>query len=190
MNFTRSLSDALALLTELGASFGLSRDDLSYADIAILDSLVASAGNVGESLRRSIEAGRALHAETCQIALPPLIADAESVWAFELPQTQPNFVTQGSVEAAICGADSGPEALRDRIVFIPNADPGFDWIFAHGIKGLVTAFGGVNSHMAIRAGECGIPAIIGCGEQLFNTWRTAKRLKIDCANQRVEILQK
>jgi phosphohistidine swiveling domain-containing protein len=188
--FTRSLSDALSLLTELGASHGLSRDDLSYADISILDSLIASAGNVAETLRRSIESGRALHAETCQIALPPLIADANSVWAFELPDTQPNFITQGVVEGAVCGTEGGPNTLRNRIVFIPNADPGFDWIFTHGISGLVTAFGGVNSHMAIRAGECGVPAIIGCGEQLFNSWKNAKRLKIDCVNQRVEILQK
>ena len=48
---------------------------------------------------------------------------------------------------------------------IENADPGFDFIFSHNIKGLITAFGGPNSHMSIRCNEFGIPAAIGIGEK-------------------------
>lgn len=188
--FTRSLSDVLTLFAQLGAAHGFSRDELSYADIGILDGLITSTANPAESLKRSTDAGMKLHAETCQIVLPPLITHESEVWAFELPSTLPNYVTQGVAEGEVCTADAGAEAIKGRIVFIPNADPGFDWIFAHGISALVTAFGGVNSHMAIRAGECGIPAIIGCGEQLFNAWKSMKRIRIDCANQRVEVLQK
>ena len=47
------------------------------------------------------------------------------------------------------------------IVVIENADPGFDWIFSHKIKGLITKFGGINSHMSIRCEELNVPAIIG-----------------------------
>ena len=54
--------------------------------------------------------------------------------------------------------------LAGAIVCIPGADPGYDWIFSQGIAGLITAFGGANSHMAIRAAELGIPAVIGAGE--------------------------
>ncbi|WP_200861049.1 PEP-utilizing enzyme [Aeromonas diversa] len=71
---------------------------------------------------------------------------------------------------------------------IPNADPGFDWIFSYNISGLITAWGGVNSHMAIRAGELGIPAIIGAGERRFTMWSMAKCLEIDCAGKRVEVI--
>jgi phosphoenolpyruvate-protein kinase (PTS system EI component) len=78
--------------------------------------------------------------------------------------------------------------LAGAIVFIPSADPGYDWIFTRGIAGLVTAYGGINSHMAIRAGELGLPAVIGAGETLFQAWSSARRLRLDCANRRVEML--
>ena len=39
--------------------------------------------------------------------------------------------------------------------------------------------------MAIRAGELGIPAVIGAGEALFQRWRLRARLCLDCANQQV-----
>jgi phosphoenolpyruvate-protein kinase (PTS system EI component) len=72
---------------------------------------------------------------------------------------------------------------------IANADPGYDWIFSHGIKGFITPFGGVNSHMAIRAIELGLPAVVGVGEVLYNEWSAAYILEIDGANRRVRILR-
>ena len=55
--------------------------------------------------------------------------------------------------------------LSNQIIFIENADPGYDFIFTHNIKGLVTKYGGANSHMAIRCMELNIPAAIGLGEK-------------------------
>ena len=51
--------------------------------------------------------------------------------------------------------------LGNKVVFINSADPGYDWIFTKKILALVTKYGGANSHMAIRANELGIPAVIG-----------------------------
>ena len=59
--------------------------------------------------------------------------------------------------------------LDNKIVVIENADPGYDWIFGHKILGLVTKFGGINSHMTIRCSELSIPAVIGCGEQIYTS---------------------
>jgi phosphoenolpyruvate-protein kinase (PTS system EI component) len=73
-------------------------------------------------------------------------------------------------------------------VCIPNADPGFDWVFAYPIAGLITAWGGANSHMAIRAGELNLPAVIGAGEMLYRRCSEASRLHLDCAGRRVEAL--
>jgi phosphoenolpyruvate-protein kinase (PTS system EI component) len=78
--------------------------------------------------------------------------------------------------------------LAGAIVSIPNADPGFDWLFAYPIAGLITAGGGPNSHMAIRAGELGLPAVIGAGEVLYRRWSGAQRVHLDCAGRRVEVL--
>jgi phosphoenolpyruvate-protein kinase (PTS system EI component) len=79
--------------------------------------------------------------------------------------------------------------LAGSIVCIPSADPGYDWLFAHPIAGLITAWGGANSHMAIRAGELRLPAVIGAGEVQYHRWSKAQRLFMDCAGRRVELLE-
>jgi phosphohistidine swiveling domain-containing protein len=107
------------------------------------------------------------------------------VFAFHLPPNQPNFITQKNVTAAVASVGDPPESFAGRILFVPSADPGFDWIFTRGISGFVTQFGGANSHMAIRAGELGIPAVIGAGEVMYQRWRGAKKLCLDCTSQRV-----
>ena len=76
--------------------------------------------------------------------------------------------------------------LNDHIIFIENADPGFDFIFYHNIKGLVTKYGGSNSHMAIRCMELGIPAVIGLGEKKYNFFSNQSRVEIDCQNKIIQ----
>lgn len=185
--FTRNLSDILSLLQDFGESHGFSRDDLSYCDITTIKELQIAALGPKEVLARSIEGGRARYAETLTLSLPPLIQRPEDVWGFEYPAINPNFITRRQVTAEV-GDLEKRDALAGCIVCIPNADPGYDWLFSRGIAGLVTAWGGANSHMAIRAGELGLPAVIGAGEVNFEKWSTAHRLHIDCAGKLVEII--
>jgi hypothetical protein len=42
--------------------------------------------------------------------------------------------------------------------------------------------------MAIRASELAIPAVIGAGETLFERWRRAGKICLDCSNQQVQII--
>jgi phosphoenolpyruvate-protein kinase (PTS system EI component) len=42
--------------------------------------------------------------------------------------------------------------------------------------------------MAIRASELGIPAVIGAGEAMYQRWRGAKKLCLDCTSQRVLVI--
>ena len=186
-HFTRNLSDALALITEVGIQYGFSREELAYSNIAVFKELHVAATDPRDLLSRTIDQGKARYAETLKIALPPLITRPEDVWAFEWPKTAPNFITQKQVTAQVVGCDAR-ERLVGAIVCIPNADPGFDWLFAYPIAGLITAWGGANSHMAIRAGEIGLPAVIGAGEVLYRRWFAAQRLHLDCAGRRVEML--
>ncbi|WP_079433181.1 PEP-utilizing enzyme [Zoogloea sp. LCSB751] len=186
-HFSRNLSDALALIAELGAQWGFERDDLAYSDITVFKELHVAAASPREALLRSIERGKAQYAETQRISLPPLIAQPDDVWGFEWPETEPNFITQKRITAPVIDCDAR-EKLAGAIVCIPNADPGFDWLFAYPIAGLITAWGGANSHMAIRAGELGLPAVIGAGEVLYRRWSGARHLHLDCAGRRVEIL--
>ena len=147
-----------------------------------------AANNPKDIISRAIKDGKIRYEETLKTSLPPLITCPDDVWSFEIPETEPNFITQNQVTAKVNKCYLG-EDLDGSIVCIPNADPGFDWLFSSQIAGLITAWGGANSHMAIRAGELGIPAVIGSGEILYSRWSNAKRLSIDCASKKVDILE-
>ena len=43
--------------------------------------------------------------------------------------------------------------------------------------------------MAIRAGEMGIPALIGAGDKIFSEISSANYVRLDCASKRYEIIQ-
>jgi phosphohistidine swiveling domain-containing protein len=187
-NFTRNLSDALVLLGEYGSQFDISADDLSFVKISTLKDIYINAINPKEILLDSINAGRAEYRDTARISLPPLIVDPSDVWSFQWQDSKPNFVTQLDVSAQVISLPANNTEFEGAIVCIPNADPGYDWLFSRKIAGLITAYGGVNSHMAIRAGELGLPAVIGAGEVLYRQWSSAKRLHIDCAGRRVNVL--
>jgi glutamine kinase len=186
-HFTRNLSDALSLAGEYGEQQGFSRDDMAYCDLNSLKELHVAAAEPRYVLSRAIEQGKARYRDSVAMALPPLIIKPEDVWAFEWPETAPNFITQKTVTAPVVKSVKREE-LTGTIVCIPNADPGFDWLFSYPIAGLITTWGGANSHMAIRAGEMGLPAVIGAGEVLYRCWAAADRLCLDCAGRRVEVL--
>jgi phosphohistidine swiveling domain-containing protein len=189
-SFSRSLSDALSLIAELGAEHGLSREDMAFADIDVIEALHIGCEPPAEVLRRSISQGRAAYAVTRQVLLPPLIASAQQVWSFHAPPSEPNFITRKSAEGRVVPIDGARTAsdLDGAILVIPNADPGFDWIFSQGIAGFITAYGGVNSHMAIRASELGLPAVIGAGKSRYDVWQRARHLRLDCANCLVQVV--
>lgn len=186
-HFTRNLSDAMALLTEYGNQNGFTREDLAFCDIADFKELHVAAANPVELLAHSIERGRARYKEALSLSLPPVLAKPEDVWGFEWPESSPNYITQKQTTAPVTDG-SVRDQLAGAIVCIPNADPGFDWLFSYPIAGLITAWGGANSHMAIRAGELGLPAVIGAGEILYRRWASAAKLHMDCAGRRVEVL--
>ena len=71
---------------------------------------------------------------------------------------------------------------------IPAADPGYDWIFNHEVSGLITQYGGANSHMAIKTAELGIPAAIGVGKKLYEQILISNMISLDCENKKIIIL--
>jgi adenylylsulfate kinase-like enzyme len=186
--FTRSLSDALSLIRRLGEDHGLSAEDCAFLNYDVIRTLYCESGSVRKALLENVKQGRERHAITRNLVLPPIITSPDEVFAFHLPRSQPNFVTRKSVTAPVASIGDPPESFAGRILFVPSADPGFDWIFTRGISGFITQFGGANSHMSIRAAELDIPAVIGAGETLFERWRTARRLCLDCTNQKVLVV--
>ena len=123
---------------------------------------------------------------TQMIELPQLLFQESDFYCFERCVSQPNFVTGKRVEAdVILWAENESSDICGRLILIPQADPGYDWLFGHSIAGLITKYGGANSHMAIRAAEMGLPAAIGIGEKLYEQLVDAQRIQLDCANQTI-----
>lgn len=192
--FTRNLSAALSLLRRSAEDeFHLDPDDLRYLSITQL--LQSATENPSPVIDREFE--RAInHNEKRKriqdmIPLPPLIRDCREIRAFEISAEQPNYVTDASVTAGVVRVDDiqSNGELQGRIALIPSADPGYDWIFGSGIAGLVTKYGGVASHMAIRAAEFGLPAAIGCGEILYDRIARADVVELDSGAGRLEVVR-
>ena len=74
----------------------------------------------------------------------------------------------------------------NKIVMIERADPGYDYLFTYSILGLITKYGGANSHMAIRSAEKNLPAAIGVGTKIYNQLINFKIIKMDCKNKTIE----
>jgi len=183
--FTKSLSDALVLMRQLGEEHAIGFEELSYVDITTIKRLYSSSDSIKDTLISSIEDGKKAYSKTCMLTLPPLMTSENNIRSFELPSNEPNYITLQSIQGSVVFESASKKRLTGNILMIPSADPGYDWIFSHGIGGFITMYGGVNSHMAIRAGELGIPAVIGAGEVLYRQWSNATVLEIDCANKKV-----
>jgi glutamine kinase len=126
---------------------------------------------------------------TCQLELPNIISSARDFEYFETPPSDPNYIGKSTTvgEVAYLRSDEISKKIKNKIVLIHSADPGYDWIFSHDIKGLITEFGGANSHMAIRCSELGIPAAIGVGAEKFSKLNKQEVIKIDCGNRRLGV---
>jgi hypothetical protein len=183
--FTRSVSEMLELIAGFGEKHGLSRDEISHVSIGNLLDVVtkSSEGSIEERLRQIAENEAERHALSVAIRLPQVLFDEAGVHVVPFQVSHPNFITHKKITAACVCLLTGETtpALTGKIVLIENADPGFDWIFAQQIGGLITKYGGANSHMAIRCAEFGIPAAIGCGEQRFDVFMGANQILLDCA---------
>lgn len=187
--FSHSLSDALSLFKTLGEETGQGVDDCSYVDISCIQELYSSTSNVTSLVSKFVEIGRTKYEIAEQIILPPLLIEPKDVLAFHVPSFEPNFITLNRTVGHTAFVNSNKSNLSGSVLFITNADPGYDWIFSRNINGFVTMYGGANSHMAIRAAELGIPAVIGAGEALYNKWSLAKIIELDCANKLVRIIK-
>jgi phosphohistidine swiveling domain-containing protein len=186
--FTRSVSDMLELIASFGEKHGLSREELSHVPLASLLQVASSSGegSIEDRLRAISELEAEKHALSSAIRLPQALSDEAGVHVVPFQVSHPNFITDKRAVGACLHLDSSEPfdrldtTLDGKIILIERADPGFDWIFSYRIAGLVTKYGGANSHMAIRCAEFGIPAAIGCGEQRFAVLMDAGRILLDC----------
>jgi glutamine kinase len=184
--FTRSVSDILELIASFAHNNGLTRNEISHIHLKkIMESLNNNnANNLKNELQKISKEESRKHEVSVAIRLPQLLTDEDGVFIIPFQVSYPNFITQKKITAPIEVLNTKiDEFLLDgKIVVIEGADPGFDWIFSQKILGLITKYGGANSHMAIRCAEFSIPAAIGCGEQRFDLIVKSNNVHIDCAS--------
>lgn len=187
--FTRCISDVLEYIADWGKHKGLSREELSYIPLHdILETDIKTNGrDLEETLRQISQKNQADYKVTQALKLPMLIQEINDIYIVPIRISKPNYITQKAIESpVIClSEDMEKNRLRNAIVVVEQADPGYDWMFTYGIAGLITMFGGANSHMAIRCAELGIPAAIGCGPIIFEQVSSAKRIRLDCESHRI-----
>ena len=188
--FSRGLSDALAVLCSPGEAHGLTREDISFLALDDIFDHDGDASRLTEISRENREAHRLARA----IRLPGVIADPDDIDVVRLMHGQPTYVTNKSITSPLrClknpsglkAADQMPPDLTGAVVLIERADPGYDWLFSRGIAGLITKYGGANSHMAIRCAEFGMPAAIGCGDHHYAKLLSCSTVELDCAGRKL-----
>ena len=183
--FTKSVSAMLEIIAQFGEKNKLSREEMSHIPIWDILSIgvESSCSNIEEELRSISHNNASRHSMTTALRLPQVLSDIDGVYVIPFQVSLPNFITSTKItgESIYIGPHQIVSDLSDKIILIENADPGYDWIFGQSIKGLITKFGGANSHMAIRCAEFAIPAAIGCGEQRFDRLVKSDGISLDCS---------
>ena len=189
--FTKHLSSILEFVTEWGDIKGFDRNDVSMLNINdVLNILFGPLTNdIKFYYQEKINTAKTNFEIASSFKLSYLIRSVRDVHIVPMQRSSPNFVGNQRIEAEVIELTphlAKTPSLENKIICIEGADPGYDWIFTRNIAGLVTKYGGANSHMAIRSAEYNIPAAIGCGEQPYERVITAKKCMLDCQGKRLE----
>jgi hypothetical protein len=191
--FTRNLSAALESIARWGAMHNIGREELSFLALQdILDNSYSSfRGETTTVLMHKVDRAKIDQDLARVFKLSYLVRGVRDIHVVPIHRSEPNFITQKNIECPcvfIQPTSLNYYPVKDCIVCIENADPGFDWIFTKGIAGLITKYGGANSHMAIRCSELHLPAAIGCGEKLFERLKTAHKIELNCGTKTIRNL--
>ena len=188
--FTKIVSKILDDIKILAANLKISASDMEYMTIPMIkaSSHLEDLEEYKLFYRNIIEQEKDKYESNSNIVQNQIVSNPNSFFIIEDIISKPNFITNKNVAGSIILLDItniNKINLKDKIVLIENADPGFDWIFTHNIKGLITKYGGLGSHMAIRCAEFDIPAVIGSGNKIYQKIRKKKHIKIECSSKKI-----
>ena len=191
--FTRSVSELLELILNFAKNIGLTREQISHVPINVILNSIKNKNNKVFTKKKLLKISKQNEQKnkiSAMIRLPQLLIDPAGTFVVPFQVSHPNFITNKKITSNILIIENeiNNSNLKNKIIVIEGADPGFDWIFSQKISGLITKYGGVNSHMAIRCAEFGIPAAIGCGEQIHNQIIKSNNVHLDCATGIINII--
>lgn len=191
--FTKHLSEILELINEWGQLQGFTRENMAMLEIDHIMRLLFSPlmNDTKEHYENIINESMQSFELASSFKLSYLIRSIRDIFIVPKQRSTPNFIGDHRIESEVILLTpyiKQTSDLKGKIVCIEGADPGYDWIFSREISGLITKYGGANSHMAIRCAEYNLPAAIGCGEQPFDRVINAGKCLLDCKGKRLEPL--
>tara|TARA_B100000795_G_scaffold165829_1_gene124750 strand:+ start:4512 stop:6869 length:2358 start_codon:yes stop_codon:yes gene_type:complete len=180
--FTKSVSIILENIKIFAKKNKININDIEQLNIQ--DILKFKKDNF-KNLLKKIEINKEINKHNRFVNLPEIVVSPSNAFIGASVVSVPNFVSNEIVDGSILHLNNKVNNFNidNKIVLIENADPGYDWIFGYKIKGLITKFGGANSHMTIRCNELNIPAAIGCGESMFKNLLKTNKLSLNCKNK-------
>jgi len=180
----RQLSACLDAIADTMTAQGLDREQASWLRLEQIDAgLAMDSTGRRASWSEQLDQACSLYAAQSRVIVSPVLRQPSDRLLADSLGLMPNFIGHQVVHGRVAVLDSQharptPE-LTNAIVVIDKADPGFDWLFHCKIAGLITAWGGANSHMAIRCAEFKLSAAIGCGEAVLRQAQRASHARID-----------
>lgn len=190
--FTKCIDEIFLNLISLGKELKIKRDEFEHISI---NTILNSYNNLDlkkfkQILKDEIKNNKKNFYYRKLIDLPDVILESSDIYNFEKKNSMPNYITERSItsKSIMFKNLKDNKYLKDKIVILESADPGYDFIFSYSIKGLITKYGGANSHMSIRCLELGIPAIIGVGEVRFKQLSKAKIININTQAKNYKII--
>jgi phosphohistidine swiveling domain-containing protein len=189
--FSKSIDLIFNNIQDFGLKFNIKNDDLSYLSINNLLELYFNLSNTSpiKKIKNDISANKKEYASNKNISLPDVITEAKDLFVQIRNDPKINFISNKSIVSKIYEYNKiNLKGDISGVICIENADPGYDFLFSKNIKGLVTKYGGQNSHMAIRCAELNLPALIGVGEQIYNKITNNRFIKIDCNLKKIDFI--
>jgi len=186
--FTKSINHIFEILEFLAKRHSIDLEKISFLKIQkIIDMYYElSKSDVKKILLDDIKQNYNEYKFNCTVPLPDTIYSSKNVYLFKRDKSVINFVTNKKINSKVKTIKNLKKFdIKNSIVCIESADPGYDFIFSHKIKGLITMYGGANSHMSIRCMELGIPAAIGVGKLKYDEIVLSKYLTLDCQNKTI-----
>ena len=191
-NAKNSLSKGINFIFEelkkLSFELKIHKKDISFIDIDLILNAHSKlkVSKFAKEVKKNILENKKNYKNLNLINLPDLIVSSDDPYYFDSIMPKENFITEKSINSKVTFLDLDKNIdIDNKIVLIKSADPGYDFIFTKNIAGFITAYGGANSHMSIRALELNIPSVIGVGIDKFNKIKKKTTIILDCKNKKI-----
>ena len=190
--FSKSINEIFENLKILFKRIRLNRNDIKFLSIDTIKKLFYNLNHndLNKIFIEEIQNSKNQYRKNKFIKLPLNIFHPNDIYFFKLEKDEPNFITGQNVTGEVMVIKNFIKSKKytNKIICIENADPGYDFLFSYKIRGLITKYGGINSHMAIRCNELNIPAAIGVGDKIFSELIISNKVQLNCINKTLKFI--